>query len=1501
MIKKCISLILTATILMGVIPVYAAKSSTPLISEGFTSYAENETSVKTVAAAAGTDTRVISDGGNKALYSRAYGDSVLLKTNLPHSDSTKTVMSADFKITGAKTGGKLFNADFSGVKLSFVTIYEDGSLRLSNGKIIGGTANGRWQNITIAADWSKKIYDVYVAQKKIVSKWPLPNGSYVSAPQSLEWQLDWNEREESGFYIDNIRVYDGSVLPWERSFPAEKPTDEVLEFSPATELDTSVDIYTDIDFGDKSNGISVVEKNGGGNITSEKDDDGLDVMHFLADAKAAGGSYMDITNKGLKTVSRYVVEIRMKINNLSGKGSIGLFDTKDSDGVWKLGYDIGAKGSIISHANGSTVGKIPPGEWTTVSFARNILSGKTDVYVNGTLTGSHAVTDNYYPVIFRIDLINAVGSIHDVVYDYIKIYSGTKPYSEETADKDKTPSQSMDYTTLPGGGSASGSGSENSQLQKVTRGSIMDPPVKLKAALDGKTVFMTVNETMYIDGKKSSYSDLPAKPYDDNGTLMLPAEMFSLFSGHSVDHNAATGEITIGKRATMTVNQKECTIGGTVTLFGHAPVIKDGAVYLPMREACEKILGKAVTWDNRGFAVIADEAVELTGEFHYKDRYIQWHPIDLIYRYMCFDNPDGYEMIEALEANFPDKSHPRIIYTYDDVDYILDRADENSEWKKAVDYEMKMAESYLTKDYSAYYVVGDSGKQSAAGVMQKAIDALSTAFLLTGDTKYAAKGVEIMKGFCSWKTMGISTSNLTTGPWAAGIGVGFDIFYNYMLSSEQGREDMKYIKDSVSRLVYNDHILAYEKGIGHGWIVLQDNFVGVCSGGMMLLCLAMADEEDMRDDSAYIMQNIYKSMQTAVSLYYPNGGYYESVNYSNYLLDNFLTGINAMFTCLGTDYGLGNAKGFTDAGDFFTYIQSAYSCMGFHDGGPSYSSNPVREFFGYRYGDMYGAQLGRQQKLLGNQNFTLEALYYYEKAIEANGGTIPNVSDAPLDYYFYGAETGAFRNTHAVSNQVFVGFHGGWTNIVHDMLDLGSFMFESDNVRWATDLGSDSYNLPSYFAKDGYKIYRKRPEGENCIVLNPQSEPDTYYGQELGVFAEIIDLDMNKPKGAKMAYDLTSAYQRDAEKYIRGFYFGDDRNTLIVQDELKLKGETELYWFMHTATDIEIISNTKARLTGSNGKTLTVDVYCDASGYELKSMAAEPLPSSPVVEGQNPNTGYRKLAIYIPSCSGSVNISVKLSPDSGDYVHTPLSFIPISRWTIPDGELVQKPLLTGVYVDGKMLTTFLPGATLYEVELPYGHTEVPYITATSDHGSVEVVQADDLYDTAVITLKADGFSDSVCQVRFNVSDMRDIYVTDALTDVTPEVGKKGEEIMPLRASAFTTPEPMNSADKMLDGDLSTRATQEGTEMWYEFDFGEVTDIEGVSMAFYDGDIRSFIYELWYSEDGINFKKVFKGQSTGTTSDWESLAIAGRVRYIRFVGNGNTSSKWNSITEFRAYR
>ena len=88
--------------------------------------------------------------------------------------------------------------------------------------------------------------------------------------------------------------------------------------------------------------------------------------------------------------------------------------------------------------------------------------------------------------------------------------------------------------------------------------------------------------------------------------------------------------------------------------------------------------------------------------------------------------------------------------------------------------------------------------------------------------------------------------------------------------------------------------------------------------------------------------------------------------------------------------------------------------------------------------------------------------------------------------------------------------------------------------------------------------------------------------------------------------------------------------------------------------------------------------------------------------------------------------------------------------------------------------------------------------------------------------------------------------------------------------------------------------------WVEYDFGEVKNISGVAYAIYEGTQRANHFDILYSEDGINYKRVYSGDSSGTNAEFERLEIPGRARFVRYTGHGSTAGTWTSVLEFGAY-
>lgn len=109
----------------------------------------------------------------------------------------------------------------------------------------------------------------------------------------------------------------------------------------------------------------------------------------------------------------------------------------------------------------------------------------------------------------------------------------------------------------------------------------------------------------------------------------------------------------------------------------------------------------------------------------------------------------------------------------------------------------------------------------------------------------------------------------------------------------------------------------------------------------------------------------------------------------------------------------------------------------------------------------------------------------------------------------------------------------------------------------------------------------------------------------------------------------------------------------------------------------------------------------------------------------------------------------------------------------------------------------------------------------------------------------------------------------------------------------------NTADKTLDYDLATRWSCDGKGQWILYDLGETKMVSSIDLAFYNGNTRKAMFAIYLSTNITDSTMVFSGSSSGTTAATENYAFTNRpARYVRIIGQGNTASTWNSITETR---
>jgi len=276
------------------------------------------------------------------------------------------------------------------------------------------------------------------------------------------------------------------------------------------------------------------------------------------------------------------------------------------------------------------------------------------------------------------------------------------------------------------------------------------------------------------------------------------------------------------------------------------------------------------------------------------------------------------------------------------------------------------------------------------------------------------------------------------------------------------------------------------------------------------------------------------------------------------------------------------------------------------------------------------------------------ALLWLDESIISNDITLP------LDSFYEGENVVTFRDKWSADDTTFVGIHGGKTVVNHSHLDGGSFVFDADGYRWARDRGKSPYDVANAWdtahgeESGRWQYYLNRAEAHNTLVIDPglvaDHEPDSTVTVTKYVTAD---------DAAIAVADTSQLYKDKVTSAKRGFFFTDNRKSLVVRDEIALTDESDVYWFFQTR-----ISSGKLDDDGKGVILVSVPEYKGGPTKQLhlrfeSSHSAElvfeylkgPLSTSPQIAGDAYNHDEANYRIYIKmKASEDAHITVKLTP-----------------------------------------------------------------------------------------------------------------------------------------------------------------------------------------------------------------------------------------------------------------
>ena len=358
---------------------------------------------------------------------------------------------------------------------------------------------------------------------------------------------------------------------------------------------------------------------------------------------------------------------------------------------------------------------------------------------------------------------------------------------------------------------------------------------------------------------------------------------------------------------------------------------------------------------------------------------------------------------------------------------------------------------------------------------------LSAAYRFTHEQSYlqrAEKEMLAAAAFSDWNP----SHFLDVAEMTAALAIGYDWLYDGL--SKASRRTI--------------HLAILEKGLQpslgrKGWVRGHNNWNQVCNGGIALGALAVM--EDQPELARKLVHRAVNGVQVVMKLYEPDGAYPEGPGYWVYGTSYNVILLAALESVLGTDFNLSQAPGFARAADYYLHVTGPTGLyFNYPDSGSRGNFSPTVFWFAQKYDRpslaWYQYQLWKD---VSPQNPSILVRSRFSPLILLWCNSKQAV---PKDLSWMGSGSNSvamFRSSWTDPDAVYLAIKGGSPGVSHGHMDVGSFVLDAEGLRWAVDLGPESYHKIESRGMnlwgrsqdaERWRIFRYNNLSHNTLVVN---------------------------------------------------------------------------------------------------------------------------------------------------------------------------------------------------------------------------------------------------------------------------------------------------------------------------------------------------------------------------------------------------------------------------------
>ncbi len=603
------------------------------------------------------------------------------------------------------------------------------------------------------------------------------------------------------------------------------------------------------------------------------------------------------------------------------------------------------------------------------------------------------------------------------------------------------------------------------------------------------------------------------------------------------------------------------------------------------------------------------------------------------------------------------RPHPRMFVN--DRQDVLDKIANIEQCSAWYDIVKNKADWSLTVPNQEYEFSNGRNLLTAARTIERRLMELGFVYLVEQDRKYIDRGLSEIRNAGTFPDWSNGAASMIPSELMYGIACFYDWAY-YGLTEAERLE----IIEIVKRQAIWQHVRAYDGAIKEadiaGGSTNRAMLANACAAGV---ALAFADE--IPEVSEFLFKGALKYGRIPVEAFGTDGGFPEGPSYWGLTSEFMVYFVAQCETAFVEGYEMpADLAWYYETpmirymGDYWLYTSGPEKMFNFGDGSEALAIDPSIYWLANKFDRPdYTWMLNERIRRVGSDvDYPYFAILYYDADAQESmdGVALDKTFNAKDD-----AQVANFRSSWTDDNALYAAMQGGANNAGHMHNSLGTFVIDANGERFVRTIGRANYSA----LYSGYMYYVQRAEGQNTLVVNPgegfeqpKDAQASFVRHEEAENEAFSILDMTKSSS-----DFVSAK--------RGMYMTKDRQSVVLQDEVKMKKPSELWWFAHTDGDILLSADKKSALLTVGKERMYVAITQGPVDATFQIMQARPLPTSPVAPDEKYQDMF-KLGIHMQNVT-ETTLTVEFVPlDAGEAAPEKLTpVLPMDSWSVSDNAI----------------------------------------------------------------------------------------------------------------------------------------------------------------------------------------------------------------------------------------